>query len=118
MKTKPSKIFYAPVALVFTLTIATSPATAEEVRLYRHRDFRGEYQVISTGAATGNINQQLIDQVSSLRVPQGFTVKLTDTKSDKSRTFDSDTPYVGDSMNDQADTYEIIPECPPGVRIC
>lgn len=119
MKTKLIKILSVVVAIVFTLTSATSAAIAAEVRLYRHRDFQGEFQRLNTGGASaGPITPQLKNRVSSLRVPEGFEVTLRDDEGNRSRTFKRSASYVGDSMNDRADSYGITQQCRPNQNIC
>ena len=119
MKTKLIKILSVVVVLVLTLTSATSAATAAEVRLYRHRDFQGEFQRLNAGGASvGPITPRLKNRVSSLRVPQGFEVTLTDDEGNRSRTFKRSAAYVGDSMNDRADSYGITQICQPNSPIC
>lgn len=119
MKTKLMKVIVAFVAVVITLMSATSPATAAEVFLYEHNDFQGRFQELSADAATSQpIDSQLSSQVSSLSVPSGATVMLLDSQTGASVTYTESAVYVGDEINDRADTVQIIPECPPGAEVC
>lgn len=115
MNTKLMKVVVASVAVVFTLMSSISPAaatetgSAPEVQLYEHRDFQGKSLPFYVGGARFEpIDPQLINQVSSLSVPSGVTVTLIDQETGRRATYRGSFDYVGDFMNDRADSVEIV----------
>lgn len=92
---------------------------ASEVYLYEHSNFQGRYMQLPAGGATYQpIDPQLIYQVSSLIVPPGFRVELSDSRSGISVSYTENAAYVGDEINDRADMVTIIQECSPEAGVC
>lgn len=96
-----------------------SSTSTSEVYLYEHSNFQGRFLQFRADAATSQpIDPQLSNQVSSLSVPSGVTVTLTDSQSGISVTFTESAAYVGNEINDRADTVAIIPQCDPDSGVC
>lgn len=122
MNVKLMKMVVALIAIVFTVMNVVLPANAAgepQVVLFEHSEFQGRFQQLDAGAQRGMpIDPSLINQVSSIRVPPGVTVVLTNTRTGKAFSYDQDFSYVGDEMNDQADFIGITPECAPDAEVC
>jgi hypothetical protein len=138
MKTKLLKSLVAVVITLFMLMSVTMPVFADttsdavsdsaiaiessgasEVRLYQHRDFKGLYQRFPVGGATVNsIGSRLKNQVSSVYVPPGATVHLTDREGKKNLTLRDSVRYVGSDMDNRADEVAITQSCRPGSSVC
>ncbi len=85
------------------------------VVLYRDGNFAGAWQAMQPGRY--DIGQLTIgnDQLSSLRVPPGWTVTVYDLRgfNGRARVFTQDTPWVGNDFNDIASS--IIVDAPQPV---
>src|SRR5437870_2514349 len=93
------------VLCTFMAALFAMPAPAwgsRAVVIYVDADFQGGSQTLTPGRY--DVEQLTIgnDQLSSLRVPEGWRVTLfSDARfSGMEKTFTSDTPWVGDDFND------------------
>lgn len=84
----------------FAAQIYPKPRTSNQVIVYDDSQFQGFAQALDPGRYDwGQIHN---DTISSVKVPVGLKVTLySDTQfSGQSKTFTTDTPYVGDDFND------------------
>ena len=83
------------------------------VTAYQHSNFGGTSQTFSTGvyaANKGNFNIVGNDQISSLRVPQGYVAKVCENETQQGvcRTYEAgDHTSVGSDLNDKISYMEI-----------
>ncbi|MBD1913252.1 hypothetical protein [Leptolyngbya sp. FACHB-8] len=125
MNTKLMKIMVSFVAVVLTFmssipsAIAAEAGSTLEVQLYEHSDFQGKSLPFYVGGVRSEpISPQLINQVSSLSVPSGVAVTLIDQETGRRATYRGSYSYVGDFMNDRADSVEIVQDCSPDAEVC
>ncbi|HPJ29788.1 MAG TPA: beta/gamma crystallin-related protein [Methanothrix sp.] len=82
------------------------------VVIYEHANYQGRSQEIGIGKY--NLNQLTIgnDVLSSLRVPRGLRVILFEHANfgGTSRTYTTDTPYVGNDFNDKTSSIIVVDE--------
>lgn len=92
----------------------TSP-TNNKVVVYQHAQYQGDSKALEIGEYSDSQLQN--DSISSLKVPSGLTVTLYEHTrfGGSSKTFTTDTPYVGDDFNDKASSIviEAIDSTPP-----
>jgi hypothetical protein len=78
---------------------------ADFVYLYENSNYEGRWIQIAAGGATFEpINPQEFG-VSSMQIPPGFTVELSNSQG--SQLYEESTPYVGDNMNDRVEGIAI-----------
>lgn len=83
--------------------------TEDEVELFEHRDYRSRLQKLKPGRYNNTELSNAANRISSLRVPPGLRVTLfehADFKG-KSSTFDENSPYIGDTLNDRASSIVV-----------
>jgi hypothetical protein len=123
MNIKLMKIIVAFVAIVFTAMNLISPAIAADIPdvvVFEHSNFQGRSQSFSVGGLRINpIDPQLSNQVSSISVPSGATASLSNNETGEFVTFEAGNyDYVGDFINDRADSIETVQDCVPGANVC
>ncbi|MEV6048369.1 peptidase inhibitor family I36 protein [Streptomyces xanthochromogenes] len=88
----------------------SAPGPAGQPVIYSDRDFKGTSMALQTGTYDltdpGSVSN---DAVSSIQVPSGWTVTLYADAGlqGASKTFTSDTAYVGDDFNDTASSIKV-----------
>jgi hypothetical protein len=123
MNVKLTKIVVAFVAIVFTAMNLISPAIAADIPdvvIFEHSNFQGRSLAFPVGGLrAAPIDPQLSNQVSSITVPSGATASLSNSQTGKFVTFEAGNyDYVGDFINDQADSIETVQDCLPGADVC
>lgn len=87
-----------------------STASTDRPEIFDQRDYQGASMRLDAGEyELANPSAVDNDTISSVKVPSGWKVTLyEDAKfQGKSKTFTSDTPYVGDDFNDIASSIKV-----------
>ncbi|NII09164.1 PilC/PilY family type IV pilus protein [Oleiagrimonas sp. C23AA] len=94
-------------------TALPMPVSSGNVCFYYDSNYGGRNWCPSTGTTPHNFpsNDAFRDQISSLKIPSGYSVTLYkgENQTGESKTFTGNTPYVGNDFNDQARSYTITP---------
>jgi hypothetical protein len=89
------------------------------VHLYEHSNFRGRRLDIEAGGVKFVPIDRTQFGVSSLQVPPGFTVVLSNSQgSTLLYKENTDYSYVGDEMNDRVEGVEVTQICAPDAEVC